>query len=373
MTTYIVVIVFCLIILAVVSLKTVSPDFEIKGQPLVLSVLMMAMIIGVSDILSIVLNGNDGLVSVIGNYVFSIIYLIGSVIISYLWFLFSLSSSPAKIKNIKLISFLFSLPVLVFSGLAISSPFTGYVFTITDNGAYKRGPFIYMQLILIFAYMLVGSFYILYQAKKTNNLFIRKEAYVFSTFPLYPAIGMLLQFFYPETPLGIMGLTLGLFMNFITIFEYHMSLDTLTGLNNRLKLKKYYDARLKHPRLQKNTYLVFIDIDDFKRINDEKGHTEGDQALIRLSQALVKSVSRRSFVSRYGGDEFVLICQVGNGKSISQIMNKITKNANLDPGKEKINFSYGSLSLEDNPLPFEEAIMITDKLLYEDKKKKADN
>ncbi len=54
-------------------------------------------------------------------------------------------------------------------------------------------------------------------------------------------------------------------------------------------------------------------------------------------------------------------------------MNKITKNANLDPGKEKINFSYGSLSLEDNPLPFEEAIMITDKLLYEDKKKKADN
>lgn len=84
--------------------------------------------------------------------------------------------------------------------------------------------------------------------------------------------------------------------------------DGLTGLHNR----RSFDTRLRHAAgMAMNTgeplALVLIDIDHFKRVNDEWGHQTGDQVLRLVAATLTAAVRPQDFVARYGGEEFGLI------------------------------------------------------------------
>ena len=89
--------------------------------------------------------------------------------------------------------------------------------------------------------------------------------------------------------------------------EYSRSLkeesriDELTGLYNRVALRENYSSYVN-----KNLIVTFLDLDDFKKINDTFGHEVGDLALQEVSQ-LLKSSFRNTDCYRYGGDEFLLI------------------------------------------------------------------
>ncbi len=84
--------------------------------------------------------------------------------------------------------------------------------------------------------------------------------------------------------------------------------DALTKLANRAAFDDFFAkamVRFHHKPFQ--LALVVIDIDDFKKINDNYGHYAGDKTLQVIANALVKNVSKGVFVGRYGGEEFVLI------------------------------------------------------------------
>lgn len=84
--------------------------------------------------------------------------------------------------------------------------------------------------------------------------------------------------------------------------------DTMTGLPNRLLLQDRLVAHI-HKAQQKKTggALMFIDIDNFKILNDTHGHAVGDALLIEVAKRIKKSVRRQDTVSRLGGDEFVVV------------------------------------------------------------------
>jgi diguanylate cyclase (GGDEF)-like protein len=90
--------------------------------------------------------------------------------------------------------------------------------------------------------------------------------------------------------------------------ENLISLDRLTMLNNRGALDKHLHTQVQDAqRYGKQFAMLFIDLDNFKTINDELGHQAGDQ-LLRLLASKLKMYKRSSdFVARYGGDEFVVI------------------------------------------------------------------
>lgn len=79
------------------------------------------------------------------------------------------------------------------------------------------------------------------------------------------------------------------------------SLDYLTGLANRRGLYDYYATLDKDSLI----HAMFIDIDNFKRVNDIYGHSIGDQLLICISQLI--SSHANGFASRIGGDEYVVL------------------------------------------------------------------
>lgn len=85
--------------------------------------------------------------------------------------------------------------------------------------------------------------------------------------------------------------------------------DSLTGLRNRRSFDEELN-RLFAQRQRQGTVLslLMIDIDDFKRINDEFGHLGGDDVLQSFSQALNTTLREMDIVCRYGGEEFAVIC-----------------------------------------------------------------
>lgn len=84
--------------------------------------------------------------------------------------------------------------------------------------------------------------------------------------------------------------------------------DPLTGAYNRRFLIKYLETSMATARDQgSNIAIVMFDIDKFKRINDDYGHLVGDEVIKALATTLIKSCRDYDIVSRYGGEEFVLV------------------------------------------------------------------
>ena len=85
-------------------------------------------------------------------------------------------------------------------------------------------------------------------------------------------------------------------------------LDGLTGLPNRaLMLDRVAHAIANAKRHGSRLALLFVDLDDFKQVNDTLGHAIGDQALQLAAQCLVSAVREADTVSRHGGDEFLIL------------------------------------------------------------------
>jgi diguanylate cyclase (GGDEF)-like protein/PAS domain S-box-containing protein len=106
---------------------------------------------------------------------------------------------------------------------------------------------------------------------------------------------------------------------------YH---DPLTGLANRNKLEHYIQQLLfSSRRLQTNFALIFLDLDNFKNINDTIGHDAGDLLLQVVSERLKMTVRNTDIVARLGGDEFVLvITHVKKVDSVARIAQQILHN-----------------------------------------------
>lgn len=104
--------------------------------------------------------------------------------------------------------------------------------------------------------------------------------------------------------------------------------DTLTDLPNRQSFYESLDSTLKlMSRNKKSTGLLFIDIDDFKHINDTYGHNAGDYILQMLSKRTLHSLRKTDFVYRLAGDEFIiLLTDLKSPKEMEVIANKVIKN-----------------------------------------------
>ncbi len=91
---------------------------------------------------------------------------------------------------------------------------------------------------------------------------------------------------------------------------YQASHDALTGLINRREFEYRVDRAIRHARIQSATHaLLYLDLDQFKVVNDTCGHTAGDELLQQLSHLLLGAVRNRDTLSRLGGDEFGMLLE----------------------------------------------------------------
>lgn len=118
-------------------------------------------------------------------------------------------------------------------------------------------------------------------------------------------------------------------------------IDALTKLGNRHKFNKVINEMVKHK--DEKFALCFLDLDDFKHINDNMGHDAGDELLIELGKRLVDGVAEHGEVFRLGGDEYALIITAANTKlEVETIVKRIQQNVvrPVDIRGNKVNLDY---------------------------------
>lgn len=87
--------------------------------------------------------------------------------------------------------------------------------------------------------------------------------------------------------------------------------DQLTGLPNRWLMEKCLKKAINHAHRGKHSVLLFMDVDNFKFVNDTLGHIAGDKVLIDLTSLIKKQINPQQILARFGGDEFALIMEKG--------------------------------------------------------------
>jgi diguanylate cyclase (GGDEF)-like protein len=116
--------------------------------------------------------------------------------------------------------------------------------------------------------------------------------------------------------------------------------------------------------------LVYVDLDDFKKVNDTGGHAEGDRALKAVASALLQSVRRTDIVGRLGGDEFAVLLPETDEAGAREVIGKIRASLSsaANNGGWPIGASIGAALFLTPPQDPNEAISRADELMYRAKK-----
>ena len=150
------------------------------------------------------------------------------------------------------------------------------------------------------------------------------------------------------------------------------NIDPITKLNNRMLFNKILEQEIDFAqRYNQKLLMMMIDLDNFKKINDEYGHIVGDIMLKNVSGFLKKFMRRSDLVFRYGGDEFCIILRNTTLNGANELANRIRKSINNEiftcgDHEIKITVSIGLVKIheEDDSIKFIER---ADRLLYEAK------
>ncbi|MDM8552329.1 diguanylate cyclase, partial [Desulfobacterales bacterium HSG2] len=103
--------------------------------------------------------------------------------------------------------------------------------------------------------------------------------------------------------------------------------DPLTGLSNRRLFDEHLKQCIAIARRRQNKFgILYIDLDNFKPVNDEFGHKQGDNVLVAVSERIRASVRASDIIARVGGDEFILVLQdVWTPETASKVADKIRR------------------------------------------------
>jgi diguanylate cyclase (GGDEF)-like protein len=195
-------------------------------------------------------------------------------------------------------------------------------------------------------------------------------------FPITPMVCGVLQAFFLTVPIMCYGATAAVLLLYITATENRISKDPLTKINNRQEMNRYLSQKMKSRTQKMDLYLLIMDVDNFKGINDKYGHVEGDRALVTVARALEISCSdakNRAFLSRYGGDEFIVVMEAENEQQVEEtaaiIRDNITKLNEESGAAFKLEACIGYARYDfDNPENIPQLIARADEKLYEMKK-----
>ena len=232
-----------------------------------------------------------------------------------------------------------------------------------------------MLIAVPIVYIIAILIYTIRVAVSTKSREERREHIRLGALPLAIVFGGLLQVILLEAvPIFCFCCTIVMIIFYIQSIESQVSIDPLTGLNNRGQLQHYIQQESNLFREGLRTYVAMIDINDFKKINDGYGHAEGDHALVMIADALRKtagSVGFPVFISRYGGDEFVIIMhcsdEKGPEKMAAEIRGQIKANSEKAGVPYNISIAFGYDELSPYGESFGDCLRRADEKSYKDK------
>jgi len=158
------------------------------------------------------------------------------------------------------------------------------------------------------------------------------------------------------------------------IVLYHTaSRDSMTGLFNKGHFLKLGKTFFKEASETERHGFLFIDIDDFKKVNDTYGHEAGDELIITISERIIRSLRNSDIACRYGGDEFVVWLRDAKEYEVKEIASRlleiVTEPIQINDDELIITLSMGVSFFPKDGNDIEKLINKSDKLMYRAKSK----
>lgn len=278
-------------------------------------------------------------------YAANLIWFIGMSAAAFFWFLFCETLSGVKwTKSRKKIA-ISNIPSNINVIIAFASLKTGWLFNISEEGTYSRGPLIYVCFGICVAYLIYPTIHGIFVLRTEPS--IRRRGYVASviSYPVLPVIAGTVQMMYPGIPLITVACAVSLMICYAALRSYDVETDALTGLKNRNGMLYAMEAdifRFKHKNAEggtKQVALMLVDIVRLSRINREFGRVEGDNTIIKMKDILEEALSDYSCtISRFNGDRFGIVTNVSYIGELTEMENAIIKK--LDEYNTQPNLRY---------------------------------
>ena len=170
--------------------------------------------------------------------------------------------------------------------------------------------------------------------------------------------------------LGIFLIFSSLLSEFRILLEHQTELsrtDSLTGILNRRAFYEAANAELiKIERYQRPLTVAFIDLDNFKAVNDASGHLVGDKLLLCVAERIKLQLRGTDYVARLGGDEYAILLPETDMAAAEIVISRL-QIALLDEmakAKWPVTFSMGVLTCNSAPPSAQETIHLADQLMY---------
>lgn len=254
-------------------------------------------------------------------------------------------------------------PSIIVVALSIINIYTPILFEINENNVYSRLPLIWVSISLTFLIYLY-VFFLVYQNRKKVNVKVLYGVMIFLSLPIIA--GFLQLWFYgllviwPATAIALL-------FSYLIFETTSASRDFLTGAYTRMRAEEFIVMLL---RKKKKFVVIMIDLDDFKVVNDTFGHHVGDAMLVEMTAILKKVFNKNAIVSRYGGDEFLVVVEGKSEGGVQlnrhQIQTMLQNSSNTYAQTQK--FSYGiSICNNIDTWTMESLITTADNNMYLDK------
>lgn len=144
-------------------------------------------------------------------------------------------------------------------------------------------------------------------------------------------------------------------------------IDDLTGVSNSRSFYELASTEIERSKRHGHTLSVaYIDLDDFKSINDSTGHSTGDQLLHQMAFIMKQSLRRIDVTARVGGDEFVVLMPETDQETAKIVIERLQKNL-LESMKSSgwpVTFSIGAITFTAPPKSVNDMVKKADNLMY---------
>lgn len=187
--------------------------------------------------------------------------------------------------------------LLVHALLEVLSAFTGFIYHVDSMSLYTHAS---CYWIYVLAYV-VSIFYCMFAVVKNMHRYQYNGVTFLSLITVFLASGLVIQTVYPELRVDYICIGITSILLYIFTLEMIQQNDELTGLINR----RGYDNYIAH--VEEPCVIIFFDVDHFKNINDQYGHSFGDECLKETGSALRTAYAEYGRCFRIGGDEFCVI------------------------------------------------------------------
>ena len=296
--------------------------------------------------------------------------------ITYTWLAYVMAVEQIENRNSRAARISLAIPFWLSAILVIITYWLAPDMLITDE---LKNTKMYDTFMVVMPYIYIIAV-IVYTVKKAiheENIIEKKKHIYIGFFPIMVVVGGLMQMILmPALPIFCFASTLLMLIFYIKSIDAQISKDPLTNLNNRGQLARYVAQGSNLLIDGRATYVVMMDVNDFKNVNDTYGHSEGDAALVIIAQALSNAVNSRAmplFLGRYGGDEFVLIAHPLKEEELKELIEVIRQSITEKCKSEKkpysltIGVGYDQLSGAQDT--FQKCMERADEKLYKDKER----